>query len=183
MIASVSGVVIGQGTDSLTIEVGGVGLEILVPAANQAKFTLGQEARLITRMVVREDAISLFGFESSAERDLFDSLCSISGIGPKLALAIISHLGVTGVISAIANQDEQALRSVSGVGQKTARLILVSLSDKALTVSGARANLVGALVSLGMSDFEAQSLASRVDPSLDDAAALRAALMLRGGGA
>jgi Holliday junction DNA helicase RuvA len=181
VIASISGTVIDQGSDSLTIEVAGLGFEILVPASHIRKFKLGEQAKLMTRMVVREDAISLFGFESGQERDFFDALCSISGIGPKLALAVLSHLGVGGVATALASQDEQALRSVPGVGQKTARLILVSLADRAIAVAGGRSNLVGALLSLGVSEAEAQSLASKVDPALEDAAALRAALKLRGG--
>ena len=183
MISSISGTLIEQSSDSLVIEVAGIGFEVLVPASHVVKFKVGEQARLKTRMVVREDSISLFGFDSGAERDFFDALCSISGIGPKLALAVLSHLGVGGVAAALANNDEQALRSVSGVGQKTARLILVSLSDKAVSVPAGRSTLLGALTSLGITESEAQSLAAKVDPALDDAAALRAALKLRGSGA
>lgn len=168
-------------SDSLIVEVGGVGYELLVPAVHLNRFQPGEQARLLTRMVVREDSITLYGFLSEAERGMFDALCAISGVGPKLALAVISGLGVDGLSAALMGQDEQALRSVSGVGQKTARLILLSLTDRAIAIAGNRQNLVSALVNLGVSTLEAQNLATKVDSQLDDAAALREALRLRSG--
>lgn len=181
MIASISGTLLAVNSESVVLDVSGVGYEVLVPAIHLNRFQLGEAARFLTRMVVREDSITLFGFIADAERNMFDALCSISGIGPKLALAVISRLGVDGLAAALANQDEQALRAVSGVGQKMAGLILLSLTDRVIPASGDRRNLVAALVGLGVTDFEAQSLAAKVDPALDDAAALRAALRLRGG--
>lgn len=181
MIASISGTLVASSSDALIVEVGGIGYELLVPSVHVHRFSAGEEARFLTRMVVREDSITLYGFLSEAERGLFDALCSISGVGPKLALAVISGLGVNGLSEALISQDEQALRSVSGVGQKTARLILLSLGDRALAVAGNRQNLVSALINLGVSTLEAQNLATKVDSDLDDAAALREALKLRSG--
>ncbi len=181
MIASISGTLVATSSDALIVEVGGVGYELLVPAVHLNRFKPGEQARLLTRMVVREDSITLYGFLSEAERGMFDALCAISGVGPKLALAVISGLGVDGLSAALMGQDEQALRSVSGVGQKTARLILLSLTDRAIAIAGNRQNLVSALVNLGVSTLEAQNLATKVDSQLDDAAALREALRLRSG--
>jgi Holliday junction DNA helicase RuvA len=181
VIASISGTLVATSSDALIVEVGGVGYELLVPAVHLNRFKPGEQARLLTRMVVREDSITLYGFLSEAERGMFDALCAISGVGPKLALAVISGLGVDGLSAALMGQDEQALRSVSGVGQKTARLILLSLTDRAIAIAGNRQNLVSALVNLGVSTLEAQNLATKVDSQLDDAAALREALRLRSG--
>lgn len=183
MIASISGILLTAGNESLTIEVGGVGYEVLVPAAHLNQFQLNQQLRLHTRMIVREDSITLYGFVTDVERALFDALCGISGVGPKLALAVISRLGSAGLTAALASQDEQALRSVPGVGQKTARLILLSLTDRIPSAGTARQNLISALINLGVSELEAQSLALKVDSELDDAAALRAALRMRSGSA
>jgi holliday junction DNA helicase RuvA len=174
MIALVSGEVVSSNASTIVIKMAGLGFEVHVPARVRA--TVGAELTLHTKMVVREDAISLFGFETVADREAFDTLCAISGVGPKLALAILSSLDSSALAQAVANQNETLLRSIAGVGPKSAKLILLSLTGKLATGS----KLVDALISLGTPPQVATELASRVDSGLDDAQALKQALALMG---
>jgi Holliday junction DNA helicase RuvA len=127
------------------VEVHGVGYEVLIPLSSFDRLPLpGQEVRLLTQLVVREDAHTLYGFMTAAERDLFRLLVhSVSGIGPKTALNILSGMNVTAFRGAVANSDVKALGQISGVGKKTAERIVVELRDKigpagALEAAGAR---------------------------------------------
>ncbi len=117
---------------AVVVDVHGVGYEVLVPLSTFDKLPKpGDEVRLLTHLAVREDAHTLYGFLSASERDLFRLLVhTVSGIGPKIALAILSGLSVHAFRSAVAAQDVKALSSVSGVGRKTAERIVVELKDK-----------------------------------------------------
>lgn len=174
MIAMVSGRVFAVAPSILIVNVGGVGLELHVPARVRA--SEGSEVTLHTKLVVREDSLSLYGFESVADREAFDSLCAVNGVGPKLALAILSSLDSAALAAAVANQNEALLRSIAGVGPKTAKLILLSLTGKL----GAGSKLIDALVALGTAPSLAAELANEVDSGLDDSAALKQALSLLG---
>lgn len=174
MIALVSGEVIETTASSVVIKVAGLGFEVSVPGRVRAN--AGGELTLHTKMIVREDAISLYGFESTADRDAFESLCAVNGVGPKLALSILSTLDGAALAEAVANQNEALLRSISGVGPKSAKLILLSLTGK---LSGG-SKLVEALVSLGATPQLATELAAQVDSGLDDASSLKQALSLLG---
>ena len=114
------------------IDVQGVGYEVLIPLSSFDRLPpVGQEVRLLTHLAVREDAHTLYGFITPAERDLFRLLIqNVSGIGPKIALGILSGLSVNAFRAAVAAQDVKALSSVSGVGRKTAERIVVELRDK-----------------------------------------------------
>ena len=120
------------------VDVNGVGYEVLIPLSSFAKLPPpGQPVRLLTQLVVREDAHTLYGFMSAAERDLFRLLVnSVSGIGPKTALNILSGMNPTAFRGAVANGDVKALAQISGVGKKTAERIVVELRDK-IGVAGA----------------------------------------------
>lgn len=130
------------------VEVHGVGYEVLIPLSSFDRLPPpGQEVRLLTQLVVREDAHTLYGFMTAAERSLFQLLVhSVSGIGPKTALNILSGMNVTAFRGAVANSDVKALSQISGVGKKTAERIVVELRDKigpagALEAAGARNTL------------------------------------------
>ncbi len=116
----------------VVVEVQGVGYEALIPLSSFDKLPLpGQEVRLLTQLIVREDAHTLYGFMTAAERDLFRLLInSVSGIGPKTALNILSGMNVTTFRGAVAGSDVKSLSQISGVGKKTAERIVVELRDK-----------------------------------------------------
>ena len=122
----------------VVVDVHGVGYEALIPLSSYDKLPQpGQELKLLTHLVVREDAHTLYGFMSGAERDLFRMLINtVSGIGPKIALNILSGISVTAFRGAVANGDVKALSQISGVGKKTAERIVVELKDK-VGVAGA----------------------------------------------
>jgi Holliday junction DNA helicase RuvA len=116
----------------VTVDVNGVGYEVLIPLSSFDKLPQpGQEARLLTQLIVREDAHTLYGFATAAERELFRLLInSVSGIGPKTALNILSGMNAVTFRGAVANGDVKALSQISGVGKKTAERIVVELRDK-----------------------------------------------------
>jgi Holliday junction DNA helicase RuvA len=157
----------------VVVEVQGIGYEALIPLSSFDKLPApGQEVRLLTQLIVREDAHTLYGFISAAERDLFRLLInSVSGIGPKTALNILSGMNVTAFRGAVAGSDVKSLSQISGVGKKTAERIVVELRDKigaaaAIEAASARHGLtpddqkttdaILALVALGFKQNEAQ---------------------------
>jgi Holliday junction DNA helicase RuvA len=116
----------------VVVDVNGLGYEVLIPLSSYDKLPQpGQPLKLLTHLVVREDAHVLYGFMSTAERDLFRLLIhTVSGIGPKIALNVLSGISVTAFRGAVANQDIKLLSQISGVGKKTAERIVVELKDK-----------------------------------------------------
>jgi Holliday junction DNA helicase RuvA len=154
------------------LEVGGIGYEVLIPLSSYDKLPApGQELKLLTQLIVREDAHILYGFATEGERDLFRLLVnSVSGIGPKTALNILSGMNAVAFRGAVASSDVKALSQISGVGKKTAERIVVELRDKigaaaALEAASARHGLspddqkindaVLALMALGFKQLEA----------------------------
>src|SRR5438477_9681788 len=116
----------------VTVEVNGVGYEALIPLSSFDKLPVpGQEVKLLTHLAIREDAHVLYGFMTSQEREMFRLLInSVSGIGPKIALNVLSGMNVTALRGAVANSDVKALSQISGVGKKTAERIVVELRDR-----------------------------------------------------
>lgn len=165
MIATLEGRVGFKDTERIVVQVGGAGIEVFAPFSTIEKVT-GEYVFLHTRLVVREDSLTLFGFASEPERDLFDSFVKISGIGPKLAIAILSSLSVDNVRVAVTNERPEILNRVPGIGKKTAQKIVLELRDKLATVLDAaptdnatsvNADVIDALTALGYSVVEAQS--------------------------
>jgi len=138
MITFLSGKLCEAIPTQVVVEVHGIGYEVLIPLSSFDKLpSVGQEVKLLTQLVVREDAHILYGFATAAERDLFRLLInSVSGIGPKTALNILSGMNVVAFRGAVANSDFKSLSQISGVGKKTAERIVVELRDK-IGVSGA----------------------------------------------
>lgn len=165
MIATLEGKLGFKDSQRLVVIVGGIGLEVLVPFSTLEALA-GDRVFLHTRLVVREDSLTLYGFASVAERDLFDSFIKISGIGPKLALTILSTLSVDNVRGAVSNDRPEVLSRVPGIGKKTAQKIVLELRDKLATVLQAaplaeagsvNADVIDALTALGYSVIEAQT--------------------------
>lgn len=206
MIASVRGRVLAVRLDGVVVDVGGVGLLAAATPATLAALRVGHEALLATSLVVREDALTLYGFADDDERDVFETLMTVSGVGPRLALAMLAVHTPDGLRRALADEDLAALQRVPGIGRKSAQRILLEIGDRlgAPSVAGAvgggpgggavvgsdrRDEVVEALVGLGWNAKAAQDAvatvvpadAGTIDPD-DVASVLRAALRELGGG-
>lgn len=167
MIASIRGILAAKTVGQLVVDVNGVGYLIHVTPNTSAKFSNGDEIALFTAMIVREDAMTLFGFGTALEQELFDLLRSVTGVGPKSALAILGSLSTAEIASAVALDNDAAFKAVSGIGPKTAKLITVTLAGKlshlVLVDQGTKsavetdfASVVEALMSLGWAERAAQ---------------------------
>ena len=143
MISSVRGTVLAAQGSTAVIEVGGVGLSVQVTPQNALTLRVGHEATLRTTLIVREDDLSLYGFADADELAVFDLLRSVTGVGPRSAMGVLAALDPGEIARAIAAEDDGAFRKVSGIGPKTAKLIVVSLAGKLAVVpqatSGVRA--------------------------------------------
>ena len=172
MIASISGTVQKIETSSLVVAVGGVGLRVFVPRTVLENVGgIGRAIGLYTHLQVREDDLSLFGFENEDDLDLFTVLLGVQGVGPKVALAILGTLSPELLKSAIMREETAVLQRVPGIGKKTAERIMFQLRDK-LDLGGAAATMplvsdidadvIDVLTSLGFSIIEAQSALQHV---------------------
>ena len=181
MISSVRGTVLAVAGTVAVIDVGGVGLAVQVTPQHGLTLRIGAEATLHTALIVREDDLSLFGFATRAELEVFDLLRGVSGVGPKSALGVLSTLSPDEVARAVAVEDDAPFRKVSGIGPKTAKLIAVSLQGKLVpliasssTSSGSApasitANVIAALVGLGWNDrVAAQAVEDAAASATDD---------------
>ncbi|MBE3013871.1 Holliday junction branch migration protein RuvA [Microbispora sp. NEAU-D428] len=130
MIASVAGQVAAIGADSAVVEVGGVGMLVHCTPGTLAGLRVGEPARLSTSLVVREDSLTLYGFASDDERTVFELLQTASGVGPRLALAMLAVHAPNALRVAVASADIKALTMVPGIGQKGAQRIVLELKDK-----------------------------------------------------
>ena len=193
MIASVRGVVLSAGLDSAVVEVGGVGLLLHTTAGTAASLRPGAEAVLATTLVVREESLTLYGFADEDERAVFNLVQTVSGVGPRLALAMLAIHAPDGLRRAISAGDLAALTKVPGIGKKGAERIVLELRDKIGVPSGvasSRAQRPGAtdrtsqvrdaLVGLGWSSRQADdalaAVSSEDGAGADVSALLRAAL-------
>ncbi|VTR75556.1 Holliday junction branch migration protein RuvA [Cellulomonas hominis] len=204
MIASVHGTVQAVRLDAAVVEVGGVGMLVQATPATLAGLRVGQTATLHTSLVVREDSLTLFGFADADEREVFEVLQTVSGVGPRLALAMLAVHTPDGLRRAVATEDLAALKRVPGIGHKGAQRIVLELADRlgapaavpaAAGASAAAApvdrrdQVVDALVGLGWNQKAAQDAVTSVLDGSDEpvgesevAGVLRAALRTLGGG-
>ncbi len=130
MISSVRGTVLSVAGSYVHVDVGGLGYSVQITPQHALTLRVGNEVRLHTALIVREDDMSLFGFASLAELEMFDLLRGVSGVGPKSALGVLATLSPDQIASAVATEDDAPFRKVSGIGPKTAKLIVVSLAGK-----------------------------------------------------
>lgn len=184
MISIIGGkVVSNNGPELVVMTAGGVGYKILVNAVRSDRWPTGTEAQILTYMVVREDAMELFGFGAEAERQLFLKLLSVSGIGPKSALHVLSLGEVEEINVAIARGDVDYLTKVSGIGKKTAERIVVELKSKMVDINtvlggakGKTAEVIEGLILLGYSAAEAREAVKDLSPDLPSEQLMREAL-------
>ena len=196
MIAYLSGTARSAAADSVVIVSGGVGRLVTVTPAHAARLRDGMEVDLHTELVVREDSLTLYGFEAADERSVFRVLLTVSGVGPKLAMAVLAVLGADGLRSAVASEDQAALTTVPGIGKKGAARMLLELTGKlpagGIGLPGTAAapavapgdQVVDALVGLGWKQTQAEEAVSQAREATPDAAVpalLRDALRTLGG--
>jgi len=166
MIATLRGEISQIEENALIIEVGGVGMRVFAPAPLRTRLKVGEVAFLFTHLVVREDALTLYGFESQTDRDLFNILLGVDGVGPRVALSVLSTMTLDAVQRAVFADEAELLSRVPGVGKKTAQKIARHLKDKlrptdtlnqVAAMSDADSEVLAALTSLGYSVVEAQA--------------------------
>jgi holliday junction DNA helicase RuvA len=177
MIGSLRGRIAAKAPPQLTLEVGGIGYEVEAPMSTFFRLPpVGQETRLLTHLVVREDAHILYGFSSEEERGLFRALLKVSGVGPRIALALLSGMTVEAFAQCVRNQDASTLTRVPGIGRKTAERLLVEMRDRldgtsvtspaaasgTAVASSSESEAFGALVALGYKREEASRLLKSV---------------------
>ena len=197
MIASVRGLVAALGPDGAVVEVGGVGLAVSCSPGTLARLRLGEQARLATSLVVREDSLTLYGFADDDERSLFELLQTANGVGPKLAQTILAVHPPREVRRAIATDDLATLTKVPGIGRKGAERIVIDLRDRIGSIESSPADLSGvtpvapwreqlrhALAGLGFSGKEASDaidvVAADAGDTPDVSALLRQSIQLLG---
>jgi Holliday junction DNA helicase RuvA len=187
MIATLRGEISQIEDNALILEVGGVGLRVFAPAPLRGRLKAGDIAFLYTHLIVREDALTLYGFESQADRELFNLLLGVDGVGPKVALSVLSSMTLDAVQRAVFADEAELLSRVPGVGKKTAQKMALHLKDKlkpgdALAGVAAMADydseVLAALTALGYSVVEAQSAIQSIpkDAPTDVGERLRLAL-------
>ena len=196
MIASVRGEVVEIALDHVVIEAAGVGYRLNATPATLATLHRGTDTRLVTAMIVREDSMTLYGFHDTESRELFGLLQTVSGVGPRLAMAVLAVLEPESLRKALAEGDVTALTRVPGIGKRGAERMVVELRDKVEAVPAApdspagvatagpiRDQIVEALVGLGFPPKQAEPATDSVlaaDPAADTSRALRSALALLG---
>ncbi|CAI9385979.1 Holliday junction branch migration protein RuvA [Microbacterium sp. T2.11-28] len=190
MISSLRGRVLHLDAESVVIDVGGVGFSVAVTPQLARDFHVGDEIVLHTTLIVREDALSLYGFREREELVVFGQLLGVSGVGPKSALGVLASLTVGQIATAVAEEDDAPFRRVSGIGPKTAKLIVVQLAGKLAHVPATGSALaavpavggqvVAALIALGWNERVSTEAVSAVaaDASAQDAASVPALLKL-----
>ncbi|PWF23128.1 Holliday junction branch migration protein RuvA [Corticimicrobacter populi] len=186
MIGRLTGTLVEKSPPTLCIDVQGVGYEVDVPMNTlYALPEVGQQVSLFTHLSVREDAHILYGFATREERGAFRTLIKVSGIGARMALAILSGLSVAELAQAITQQESARLTRVPGIGKKTAERLLLELRGKLgadlgntpqAVPAGSQSDILNALLALGYSDKESQAALKKLPADIDVAAGIRLAL-------
>lgn len=186
MIASIAGQVVTAKADHMVVVVNGIGYKVFAPSASMG--LPGEAIALHTTLVVREESMTLYGFLESTDRDLFDMLLTISGVGPKVAVSILSTLNADNLRNAVVSDRAEILTRVPGIGKKTAQKILLELKDKlpkgldAIPVTAfddINSDVIDTLVALGYSIIEAQTAVQALPNNAPDSVEERVRLALQ----
>ena len=193
MISRVLGTVAQVGVDDVVVVYGGLGFKVFIVPPLASKLHKGDEIELYTHLIVREDALTLYGFKTEEERKVFEILMSVTGIGPRIGLAALSVFSPNDLRRAVADQDTATLSRIPGVGKKVASRMLVELGDKlglpaqlpeasAPSAGVVEAEVKAALIGHGWNETKAESVLSELGGNgLNASDLLRAALMKLGG--
>src|SRR3970040_456941 len=177
MIATLHGEISQIEDNTLIVEVGGVGLRVFVPAPLRSQARAGEMIFLFTHLVVREDALILYGFESQGDRELFNILLGVDGVGPKVALSVLSTMTLDAIQRAVFADEAELLSRVPGVGKKTAQKMALHLKDKlkptdalakVAAMSDKDSEVLAALTALGYSVVEAQAAIQSIPKDAPD---------------
>jgi len=188
MIASLQGRIQEVLPDSVIIDVGGVGLQVYIPAPVRDRSKSGENVFLHTQMIVREDAITLYGFATREEREYFNLLVSVNGVGPRLGLAALSSLSTDAMRRAVFHEQAEVFSQVPGIGMKTAQKILLQLQDRipaepglerVETISETDSEVLNALTALGYSVVEAQAALQSIPNEAPEAVETRLRIALQ----
>ncbi len=192
MIAQLTGRIVTKTVDSCVIDVGGVGLRVAMATGTLAHLpAIGDDVTIQTHLQVREDGLSLYGFEDVEEREVFEKLIGVNGVGPKVALSVLSALGAETLREAVSGEDDALIATVPGIGKKTAQRIIIELKDRIGDVGGggqrsarggAGAEAADALAAMGFSTGEIATALKGYDGPAEVQALLRHALKRLGGG-
>ncbi|MDO8736031.1 MAG: Holliday junction branch migration protein RuvA [Thermoleophilia bacterium] len=195
MIASLTGQLHSRDTEGIVLDVAGVGYRVAMPARSLDRLDGSREVFIYTYLHVREDVMCLYGFMETDERDFFELLKGVSGVGPKVAIGILSAYGPADLRRAVLNRDVAVFQSISGIGKKTAERLVLELKDKVgdlgdagpadgesgITGNGSYQLAREALVSLGYNFAEAEAALAGADPDADVEELVRGALKRIGG--
>ncbi len=185
MIGRLTGILADKSPPQVLIDVNGLGYEVDVPMSSFYNLpALGERVTLLTHFIVREDAQILFGFLTHDERQTFRLLIKITGVGPRMALSLLSGLSVSELAQAVARQETGRLVKVPGIGKKTAERLLLELKGKladaisapATVASDAQADILQALIALGYSDREAAAALKSLPPDASVSDGIKLAL-------
>jgi len=186
MIATITGIIAAIEDISITVETAsGLGYELFATPSSLKDKNIGDEIKLYTHLQVRDDAHVLFGFANTDEKRFFNILLSVSGVGPKTAFSVVSHLTFEDAVTAVRNQKVEIFSKISGIGKKTAMKIVLELSQlfKAefkfeTNLSEEDRTVIDALVSLGYAKKDAQTLFQKIDPGLTVEKKIQTALQM-----
>lgn len=186
MIASIRGAVEATGLDFVVLNVGGLGVKVLTTPATVSSLATSNEGKLYTELIVKEDSLTLYGFESVAEKDTFVALLGVSGVGPRTALAALTVLNPSEIRSAIESEDIAVLQRIPGIGKKSAARMLLELNGKLASIaadtsvvhaSSTHVEVEAALEQLGWTKSAAKEVLDRISSNYSDSSSLlRAAL-------
>src|SRR5512132_3141972 len=177
MIATLRGEISQIEENAIVLEVGGVGLRVFVPSPLRTRLKAGEGIMLYTHLVVREDALTLYGFESQPDRELFNILLGVDGVGPKVALSVLSSMTLDAIQRAVFAEEADVLSRVPGVGKKTAQKMALHLKDKlkptdalarVASMSDTDGEVLAALTALGYSVIEAQTAIQSIPKDTPD---------------
>lgn len=177
MIATLRGEITQIEDNAVIVETGGIGIRLFVPTPLRERLKIGEAIFLFTHLVVREDDWKLYGFDTQADRELFNTLLGVDGVGPRMALAVLSTLNLDTVQRAVFSDEPDLLSRVPGVGKKTAQKMILYLHDRLKPVSGlekiasmtdADSEVLAALTALGYSVVEAQTAIQSIPKDAPD---------------
>ena len=167
MIAHIKGIVLEQTEKEIILEVSGIGYAVSTPPY---KFIIGEQTTLFTHMVIKDDAHELYGFQNKEEKDLFKILISVSGVGPRTGLQMLTLYTLADLVNIIKSGDSKAIALVPGIGKKTSEKVVIDLKDKvegfSVSENKASSDLVEALLSLGYKDFQIRPILGEIDADL-----------------
>ena len=183
MINRISGTIIEKNPSAIVLNVGGIGYEIGIPVSTFSKLPqIGEKTLLFTHLYIREDSHQLFGFLEKLERDLFGKIIKVSGIGPRVGMAILSTISPIDLVSYVESRNVENLCQIPGIGKKTAERMILELNGKIGQASKPHNNdndeLVHALLSLGYSEREVRSTVSAIEYKLSIQEKIKKALQL-----